>query len=122
MSITVHRLYYGPVDENGILLKTSPELRKGKVLNDDAITDIYTRKGRYNETINDSELIYTANGPVIRVTRIEPLQGHDNRTSQSCNRTLLVKLSDISSLLLPLLDQELTFPLKEIRLKVEREG
>jgi hypothetical protein len=49
------------------------------------------------------------------------LQGHDKRTSQSCNITLLVKLSDISKILLPLLDQETVFPLTEIRLKVEKE-
>jgi hypothetical protein len=122
MSITVHRLYYGPIEENGLLLKTSPELRAGKILNDDTISDIYTKKGKYNQTTEDSELIHTAHGPVIRVTRIKPLQGHDNRTTQSCNVTLLVQLGDISKLLIPLLDQELTFPLQEIKLKVEKEG
>jgi hypothetical protein len=118
-TIKVHCLYYGPVEENGILLKTSPELRSGKILSDDAITDIYTMKGKYNETVDDSELLYTHDGPIIRVTRIAPLQGHDNRTSQSCNKTYFIKLSDISKLLIPLLDQEVTFPLKEIELKVE---
>jgi hypothetical protein len=122
MSIKVHKLYYGPVEDKGILLKTSPDLRSGKVLSDDAITDIYTKAGTYNGEIQDSELIYTSNGPVIRVSRIKPLQGHDKRTSQSCNITLLVQLKDISSLLVPLLDEETTFPLKEIRLKVEKEG
>lgn len=118
-TIKVHRLYYGPVEEKGILLKTSPDLHDGKVLNDDAITDIYSMKGKFNETVEDSELLYTIDGPVIRVTRIEPLQGHDYRTSQSCNKTVLIKLADISKILVPLLDQEVTFPLKEIVLKVE---
>jgi hypothetical protein len=121
MNITVHKLYYGPIGENGLTLKASPELRDGKVLNDDAITDIYTMQGKRNQTINSSELIYTPNGPVIRVTRIQPIQGHDKRTSQSCNKSLFIKLSDISNILLPLLDEELIFPLQETTLKVEVE-
>ena len=116
--ITVHRLYYGPVGSNGIQLKTSSELRKGHVLNDDAITDIYTLPGKHNDVTDSSELIYTVNGPVIRVTRIEPLKSDDNRTVMSCNKTFLIQLSDVSRLLLPFLDNETTFPLKEIRLKV----
>ncbi len=122
MSITVHRLYYGPIAENGIQLKTSPELRTGKIISDDAITDIYTMTGKRNQTVENSELIPSVNGPVIRVTRITPVQGHDNRTAQNCNTTLLVKLSDISRLLLPLLDLELDFPLQEIMLQVKPLG
>ena len=117
--VKVHCLYYGPVGKSGIQLKTSPELRNGTVITEDMQTEIYTMKGKYNETIDSSELLYTPNGPVIRVTRIEPIQGHDMRTSQSCNKTYLIKLSDVSKLLVPLLDQEVTFPLKEIELKVE---
>lgn len=121
MSITVHKLYYGPVEKNGVLLKTSPELKRGNVLTEDQQSEIYTKTGQYNQIIDDSELLYTTNGPVIRVTRIKPLQGHDNRTSQSCNITLLVKLSDISKLLHPLLDEEIVFPLQESTLKVVKE-
>ena len=121
MSITVHRLYYGPIEDNGIQLKTSPELRCGKVIDDDTITDIYTLKAARNESADSSELLYTQNGPVIRLTRVKPIQAQDKRTVQSCNTTLLVKLSDISNLLLPLLDLEPTFPLNEIQLKVVKE-
>lgn len=122
MSITVHRLYYGPVEENGILLKTSPELRTGKIVSDDVITDIYTMKAKHNETTVDSELLYTSHGPVIRVTKILPLQANDNRTVQSCNKTVLLVLSDISKAIEPLLDEEPEFPLEEVRFKLVRDG
>jgi hypothetical protein len=119
MSIPIHRIYYGPVEGNGILLKTSPEVKDGKVINDDMQTDIYTKKGKFNLAVDDSELLYTAHGPVIRVTRIKPLQSQDKRTTQSCNITLLVQLSDISKLLLPLLDLEPTFPLTTLTLETK---
>jgi len=122
VSITVHRLYYGPVDDNGILLKTSSELRAGKIVSDDAVTDIYTLKAGHNETLVDSELLYTANGPVIRVTKITPLQDVDGRTVQSCNTTLLVKLSDLSNAIKPLLDDEVCFPLSAVTFKLVRDG
>ena len=120
MSITVHRLYYGPVGENGWLLKSSEEVKYGKVISTDQILDIYTKQS--NKQVDDSELLYTVEGPVIRVTRVKPLQGHDNRTMESCNTTLLVKLSDISNLLTPLLDEPVVLPLKPITLKVSRDG
>lgn len=122
MCITVHRMYYGPVEENGILLKTTPQLRNGKVINTDVQTDIYTKQGRRNETVEDSELLYTADGPIIRVTKITPLKAEDNRTVQSCNLTLLVKLSDLSNAIKPLLEEPLTFPLKEVKFKLVRDG
>jgi hypothetical protein len=122
MNIDVHRLYYGPVGENGITLKTTPAIREGNIISEDLQSDIYTLKAPFNKTVDSSELLYTAQGPVIRVTRIKPIQSHDKRTTQSCNITLLVQLSEISQLLLPLLDEELTFPLETVKLKVTREG
>lgn len=122
MSITVHRLYYGPVDDKGILLKTSPQLKEGQVLSGDAIVNIYQMGAPHNQTQDSSELLYTSNGPVIRVTRLKPLQDHDKRTSQNCNITLLVKLSDVSKLLVPLLDKQIDFPIKELCLKVTEDG
>jgi len=118
VSITVHRLYYGPVGKNGWLLKSSQDVKDGKIISNDQILEIYTKNTR-GGIVDDSELLHTSNGPVIRVTRSKPLQEHDMRTMENCNITLLVKLSDVSKLLLPLLDNELVFPLKEIRLKVE---
>ena len=120
MSITVHRLYYGPVGENGWLLKSSDEVKNGRVISSDQILDIYTKQS--NKQVDDSELLYTSEGPVIRVTRVKPLQGHDNRTMESCNITMLVKLSDISNLLIPLLDEPVNLPLTALTLKVQREG
>ena len=122
MSITVHALYYGPVGKNGLSLKTSPAVRSGSVISDDQQTDIYTMTGKDNESVVSSELLYTPNGPVIRATIIKSLQGHDKRTSPSCNKTLMIQLSDISNLLLPLLYEETTFPIKEIKLTVKKEG
>ena len=122
MEITIHRLYYGPVGDKGIMLKTTPALKDGQVLNDDSMTDIYTMKSKNGDTSVDSELLYTARGPVIRVTKITPLQSDDKRTVQSCNTTLLVQLSEISKLLIPLLDVEPEFPLQPFRLKIERDG
>lgn len=119
MSIIVHRLYYGPVEKNGWLLKSSQDVKDGKILSNDQIVNIYTNESKSTKIVDDSELLHTTNGPVIRVTRNKPLQGHDMRTMENCNITLLVKLSDLSKLLVPLLDIEPTFPLKEIRLKVE---
>ena len=120
--IPVHRLYYGPVGKNGWLLKSSPDVKDGKVISNDQILEIYTKETRGGGVVDDSELLHTPNGPVIRVTRSKPLQEHDMRTMESCNITMLVKLSDVSKLLLPLLDEGLAFPLKTIKLKVEREG
>ena len=122
MSVKVHRLYYGPIENNGIQLKTSPELRAGKVVSDDVQAEIYTLKGRHNEVSEDSELLYTSNGPVVRVTKIMPLKSEDNRTVQSCNLTLLVKLSDLSNAITPLLDEQLKFPLETVTFKLVREG
>ena len=122
MSITVHKLYYGPVEENGWLLKSTSEVQSGSLVSSDQILEIYTKEGKGNKQIDDSELLHTSNGPVIRVTRIEPLQGHDSRTMENCNKTLFIRLSDIASLLLPFLDQEMTFPLQEIKLKVTKES
>lgn len=121
-SITIHRLYYGPVGENGWLLKSSRQVQNGKILSSDQILDIYTKEPKSAQTVDDSELLYTANGPVIRVSRVKPLQGHDKRTMDGCNNTLLVPLSEISNLLLPLLDQPLDFPIQEITLNVVQDG
>ena len=119
-SITVHRLYYGPVNKSGWLLKSSNAVSTGQVLSSDQILEIYTKESGCRHQVDDSELLYTPDGPVIRVTRMKPLQGHDNRTMESCNTTLLVKLSDLSELLLPLLDEEISFPIKAIKLTVTK--
>ena len=98
--ITIHKLYYGPADGQGLTLETSTGIRN--VVNDDIIMERYNLDAKHKPRL-DSQIHHTPNGPVLSLTRVEQCQASDGRLTQM-NHTVFVKLSEVIAELIPHLD------------------
>lgn len=105
----VHSYYYGPTGNGGLDLQTTQGLIN--VVNEDVIRELYTKDGNPSRTVQFSKLYNTLNGPVIGATRIKPAQSSDRRQTV-VNRTLFVRLEDVSNDLFKLMDNPVSLPLK----------
>lgn len=88
----VHSYYYGPVGNGGLDLHTTSNL--AKIINEDLIRDLYSMDGNPKKRVTFSKLYQTLTGPVIGITRIEPAQSHDKR-STVINKTWFIRLEDV---------------------------
>jgi hypothetical protein len=115
----VHSYYYGPREGNGGLdFRASPELTK--TIDEDTIRELYSQDTRHPKQF--SELYDTPKGPAIGLTRIIQVINHDGRQT-TVNRSTFVLLSDfVNEVLVPLLDEQQSFPVETIKLKLHREG
>ena len=108
----VHSYYYGPVGNGGLSLETTRGLTN--IVNEDIIRELYTKDGNPNRIVEFSKLYNTLSGPVIAATRIEPSQSKDKRQTV-VNRTLFLRLEDVSMELFKLLDAPAKFPLEPVQ-------
>ena len=101
----VHSYYYGPTENGGLDLNTTRGL--SQVVNEDVIRELYSMDGHQKKTVRFSKLYQTLHGPVIGITRIEPAQAHDKRTT-IINKTWFIKLEDVVKDLTRVLDYHFT--------------
>jgi hypothetical protein len=113
--INVHSYYYGPVANGEYDLQTSSQLTE--VMDEDEIRNLYTMDGSPTKRIQFSKLYQTVKGPVIGVTRIEPSQSRDKRSTVT-NRTIFVRLEDIVNDLTNFFDKPINFPIRTVQLKL----
>ncbi len=97
----VHSYYYGPVGNNGLELQTTKNL--AKIVNEDIVRKLYIIDAHPKKSIRFSKIYQTITGPVIGITRIEPAQAHDTR-STLINKTWFVRLEEIVNDLTEVLD------------------
>ena len=114
----IHSYYYGPKGNSGLTLETTRNL--AQVISEDVIRDLYSMDGNPHKTVQFSKLYQTLKGPVIGITRIEPTQSHDRRTT-IINRTIFIRLEDVVNDLAPLLDSPADFPLKCLTVGITRD-
>ena len=95
----IHKLYYGPVDGEGLTLKTSAGIRD--FVNDDAIMYAYNIPAK-RKAVFDSKIHATPNGPVLSLSKVEPCQASDCRAT-FMNHTIFVRLQDVVEALSPFL-------------------
>ena len=115
----VHSYYYGPSSNSGLDLQTTQGLTS--VVNEDLVRELYAKDGHPNRTIQFSKLYQTLSGPVLGATRISPAQSKDNRET-IVNRTLFLRLDDVSAELFRLLDEPAKFPLKPLKVTLQVDG
>jgi hypothetical protein len=112
----LHRLYYGPMDGEGIKLYTSQGIRE--LVTDAIIQDRYTLQGNMYRTVFDSQIHTTTKGPVLSLTKVERVQASDGRTCYA-NHTIFIALSDVMGDLKRYLDFEESDNLQPLNLHVE---
>jgi len=97
----LHRLYYGPMDGEGIKLYTSLGIRD--LVSDAIIQDRYTLPGNMYRTVFDSQIHTTPKGPVLSLSKVERVQASDGRTCYA-NHTIFIALSEVMGELKDFLD------------------
>lgn len=115
----IHSYYYGPVGNGGLDLQTTHGLTS--VVNEDVVRELYTKDGHPTRVIEFSKIYNTMNGPVIGATRIQPSQSKDKRQTV-VNRTLFLRLEDVSTELFRLLEQPAKFPLEPVKVTLQVDG
>lgn len=108
----IHSYYYGPAGNGGLDLQTTRGL--AEIVNEDVIRELYSKDGHPGRTVQFSKLYQTLSGPVIGATRITPAQSNDKRCTV-VNRTLFLRLEEVSAELFRLMDAEVSFPLKPLK-------
>jgi hypothetical protein len=106
--LIVHSYYYGPKG-NGL------EITEGlkQLVTEEVIQELYTMDGSRNTTTQFDKVYQTRQGPVIGITRIEPVQSRDRR-GYTMNRTIFVRYNDVIKDLSKLLDEKPVFPLRSL--------
>jgi len=104
----VHSYYYGP-EGNGF--ETSQGLKQ--LVSEDTIKELYTLDCSRNQSKTFDKVYHTKQGPVIGITRIQPVQAKDNRNYTE-NRTIFVKYNDVIKALTQLLDMPVEHPVKPL--------
>jgi len=102
----VHSYYYGP-EGNGF--ETSQGLKS--LVSEDTIKELYALDCPRNQSKIFDKVYQTKQGPVIGVTRIQPVQAKDNRNYTE-NRTIFIRYNDVIEALTRLLDVPIEHPLQ----------
>ena len=108
----VESYYYGP---EGKGFETSEGLKR--LVTEDKIRELYTLDSPHDKSTTFDKVYQTRQGPVIGITRVEPVQAKDNR-NYTQNRTIFVKYTDVIRELTKLLDEPVIHPVRSLSVKL----